>query len=364
MKKTSFTLPTENDPVFIIAEIGKNFIETEDERPQEEYLENAKELIRLAYESGADAVKFQTHEVEDEQLPVHIVAPHFKGADRHAWVTRNTKITPTSFFKELKEYAEQLGIIFFSTPMSRKAAEKLDSLGMPLWKIGSGDIHDHVLLDFVAKTGLPSIISTGMTSVEELDRTVSYLQDNKISTAVLYCVSQYPAPKEAFNLSTITRFKNRYPHATIGFSDHSHGNEVALVAVKLGARIIEKHFSRDRELWGSDHKTSLIPEEFADMVRLIRAGEYQDVDATPYLGDTKRELEGATSEFRPYFNKTLVAGHDLPKGHVITMDDIYAMRPRMAGGEFDSHQTDELIGKKLSSALKKYDAFATTHLRQ
>ena len=126
-----------DDKVFFIAEIGKNFIQTEEDRPVEEYLENAKKLVDAAVESGADAVKFQTHEVEDEQLNIDIVSPHFKGSDRYSWVTRNTKATPfEEFWKPLKTYCDNKGIIFFSTAMSRKAAEKLDKVGVPFWKVG------------------------------------------------------------------------------------------------------------------------------------------------------------------------------------------------------------------------------------
>lgn len=360
--KNNFPYPQNDDGVFIIAEIGKNFIETEDERSPEEYLKNAKELIRLAHESGADAVKFQTHEVEDEQLPIHIVAPHFKGADRHAWVTRNTKITPSSFFKELKEYAEELGIIFFSTPMSRKAAQKLNQLGMPLWKIGSGDIHDHVLLEYLSSTQLPIILSTGMTSIPELDTSVKYLKDRNVPLAILYCVSQYPAPKEAFNLSTIKLFKERYPDAVVGFSDHSIGHDVTLAAVKTGARIIEKHFSKDRDLWGSDHKTSMTPEELTELVQRIRTKSYEDIDVRPYWGEADRELEGAVSEFRPYFNKTLVAGRDINKGEVLGSEDIYAMRPLMAGGSYRSDRLHELVGKTTKDDMKKYQPFIESNI--
>ena len=139
-------------PVFILAEIGKNFIQTEEEKSIEEYLDNAKKLIKLAHKSGAEAVKFQTHNIEDEQLNINITSHHFKGIDRYNWVKRNDKSTPLEFWKELKKYCDKIGTVFFSTPMSRGAAIKLEKLDVPFWKVGSGDVLDYPMLDFIAST--------------------------------------------------------------------------------------------------------------------------------------------------------------------------------------------------------------------
>ena len=163
--------------VFVIAEIGKNFIQTQEERPVAEYLENAKALVKAAKDAGADAVKFQTHNVEDEQLNIHVVSPHFKGADRYSWLTRNTNATPLdAFWKPLKAYCDEAGITFFSTPMSRGAAKKLSEVGVPLWKVGSGDILDFVTLDYLAATGNPIILSSGMSTLEEIDKSIDFLK--------------------------------------------------------------------------------------------------------------------------------------------------------------------------------------------
>ena len=158
------------EEVFVVAEIGKGFIQTKEDQSVEQYLENAKRLVDAAVSAGVDAVKFQTHEVEDEQLPIDIVSPHFTGADRIRWLTRNTNATPLDrFWAPLKRHCEEQGMLFFSTPMSRKAAQKLEELDVPLWKVGSGDTQDYVLLDYLAATGKPIIISTGMVSLQELD---------------------------------------------------------------------------------------------------------------------------------------------------------------------------------------------------
>ena len=270
------------DDVFVIAEIGKNFIQTEKDRPVSEYLQNAKDLVDEAIETGCDAVKFQTHEVEDEVLNIDFTSPHFTGADRYSWVTRNTNATPLEgFWKPLKQYCDEKGIIFFSTAMSRKAAEKLSEVNVNLWKLGSGDVFDYLTIDHISESGKPLIISTGMVSLKELDDIVSHIVSKRIPLAVLYCISQYPAPPEYFNLATIEHFREKYPDIVIGFSDHSLGDEISLAAVKLGAKVIEKHFSLSRDLWGADHKVSMTPEEMKSMVKKIRSSAYKDIDGKP-----------------------------------------------------------------------------------
>lgn len=344
------------DEVFVIAEIGKNFIQSEDDRPVEEYLANAKALIQAAAEAGADAVKFQTHVLEDEFMPgLTVTSPHFKGSDRYAWIRRNEAATPDSFWHAVKSYADELGIVFFSTPMSRKASEKLESFGVPLWKIGSGDVQDNVTLDYIAQTGKPLIISTGMVSLAELDDVVAYIQAKNTPLVVLYCVSQYPCPPDQFNLATIELFKEKYPDVVIGFSDHSvDGHDVDLAAVKLGARVIEKHFSFSRDLWGSDHKASILPSEMRVMVDAIRSKEYERTDEQPFRGSKDRELEGANNQFRPYFNKALVAGCDIPNGAVIEKHMIFAVRPKMYVDGLSAEKFEDVVGRTTKCGLHKY----------
>lgn len=346
----------DDDHVFIIAEIGKNFIQTEEDRPIAEYLENAKKLVDAAKDAGCDAVKFQTHEVEDEVLDIDFTSPHFKARDRYSWVTRNTNATPLgAFWKPLKAHCDSRGITFFSTPMSRKAAQKLNKVGVPFWKVGSGDIFDYVLLDYLAGTRKPIIFSTGMASFAELDTVMRYLSKRKSPLVVLYCISKYPAPKEYFNLGTIEYLKEKYPQVTVGFSDHSLGHDVALAAVKLGAKVIEKHFSFSRDLWGADHKVSMTPVEMKEFVRLARAEVYNNISTSAYYGKKSKELEGAQNQFRAYFHKSLVSGKDLPKGAVITRNAIFAMRPQMLAKGLPSDKFPEVIGRRAKRALKKYE---------
>lgn len=337
--------------VFVIAEIGKNFIQTREEQTIEEYLGNAKRLVKAAKEAGADAVKFQTHNAEDEQLDVNITSPHFSGSDRYAWVTRNTEATPAAFWKELKAYCDELGIIFFATPMSRGAAEMLASVDVPFWKVGSGDILDFVLLDYLAETKKPIIISSGMSTQEELDKAVAFLKKRNADLFLMHCVSKYPCPENELYLDTIPHLAERYG-LLVGFSDHSLGHAAALASVGKGVRIIEKHFSLDRDAWGADHNVSMLPDEFAAMVKAIRSASTPE---TRDFGSGVKTLDEAESAFRPIFRKSLMAAHGIPKGSIITKKMLYAMRPQQYAVGLPSEEYENVLGKRAARDLKKYD---------
>ena len=193
-----------------------------------------------------------------------------------------------------------------------------------------------------------------MVSLLELDRVVKYLINHGVKLCILYCVSKYPCPKEEFNLSTIEYLKDRYSEVVIGFSDHSIGSEASLAAVKLGARVIEKHFSLDRNLWGSDHKVSMNPKEMKAMVKSIRAKTFESLDYSLFYGYKEKELEGANNIYRPYFEKKLVAGQDISQGTVITEQMLYSMRPAKEISGFSSNRLSEIIGKTTAKEIDKY----------
>ncbi len=340
-----------SERVLVVAEIGKNFIHSKEERPVGEYMENAKSLIRAAKEAGADAVKFQTHNVEDEQLDIPVTAPHFKGAERYAWVKRNTEAAPLEFWQEIKRYADELGIMFFSTPMSRGAAQILEKVGVPVWKIASSDILDFVLLDYIAQSGKPIIISSGMSTEEELDKSIAFLKKRAGNIILMHCVSKYPCPPSDLYLDTIAHLANKHD-LPVGFSDHSLGHEAAVAAAAKGARVIEKHFSFSRDLWGSDHKVSLTPVEFRQMVEDIH--RHEQIDSSRF-GQGVKILDKGESAFRPIFHKSLMASQYIPAGTIITKEMIYAMRPQQYAGGLPSEQYEQVLGKKALKDFKKYD---------
>jgi len=340
-----------NRPVFIIAEIGKNFIQTKEEKSVEEYLANAKKLIVAAKSAGADAVKFQTHNVEDEQLNVDITSPHFSALDRYTWVKRNTEATPLKFWQEIKKYCDEIGIIFFSTPMSRGAAKILEQVNVPAWKVGSADILDFVLLDYLAQTSKPILISSGMSTLAEIDLAIDFLKKRTGQIILLYCVSKYPCLPEDLNLKTIEFFQKRYG-LPVGFSDHSLGHDSALAAAEIGAVVIEKHFSLSRDLWGADHKVSMTPKEFKTMVEKIRKGETVNLDL---YSQESESLTDGEAVFRSIFRKSLMAGRDIKAGEKLKPEMIYAMRPQKDVLALPSEKYEEIINKKVIKDLSKYD---------
>ncbi len=351
--------------VFIVAEAGKNFIQTENDRPVAEYLANAKRLADAAKAAGADAIKFQTHEVEDEQLNIPIIAPHFKGADRYAWVTRNTRATPVAeFWKPLKEYCDQIGIVFFSTPMSRGAAKKLTEINVPMWKVGSGDILDFVLLDYLAATGKPVVISSGMSTFDEVANAINFLKKRGATVALMHALSKYPGELHEANLGTIEFYREKFPGIPIGFSENSPHTEPSLIAVALGATFVERHFGASRGLWGSDHKVSSTPGEFRAITDGIRAIAASAAERERWLthpkfaaiyGTREKVLRDDEARFRPVFRKSLMAGADIQAGTMLTPEFIYAMRPQEYAGGLPSERYEEVVGRRVRQDLKKYE---------
>lgn len=352
-----------DDRPFLVAEIGKNFIQTPDDRSVDEYIGNAVVLVDAAIDAGADAVKFQTHVVDDEQMPVSITSPHAKELDRYTWVCRNTLATPRAFWDAITGHCRMRGITFFSTPMSRGAARSLKPYDPPFWKVSSADVLDFVLLDALRRTGKPIILSTGMVSRAELRVAVDFLATARSPVGILYCVSEYPCPPEAFNLATIPELRAAYPDAVIGFSDHSLGFDAALAAAGLGAMIIEKHFSLSRDLWGPDHKVSMTPTEFIAMAEAIRAKKHEKADFRPFLGQQNREFDGATNRFRPYFHKALVAGQDIPAGTVLTGEELMALRPASMIDGLPSQLFPDVVGKTIVRDHRALDPITPSSLR-
>lgn len=358
--------------VFIIAEAGKNFIQTQEERPVLEYLKNAKALVDQAVLAGADAIKFQTHNVEDEQLNIKITSPHFKSVDRYNWLTRNTNATPVEdFWRPLKDYCNQKGIVFMSTPMSRGAAKRLSEVGVPIWKIGSGDILDFVAMDYMRTTGLPIIMSSGMSTLEEVERGFNFLRAKNKHVALMHCLSKYPGLPEEANLAVMELYREKFSGTPVGFSENSLGIEPSIFAVALGATIIEKHFTLNRDLWGSDHKVSSTPEEFKKMVQAIRLLENNPEKKAELLkspivaavkGLKEKNLKEDERVFRPLFRKTLVAGREIKAGESITAEMLYAMRPQKYALGLPSEKYEEVLGKITAKDLEKYEPINETVL--
>lgn len=281
--------------LFVIAEAGKNFIY---KNPlfgitTEECLERAKELVDKAKELDVSAIKFQTHVFEDEK--------EMRDESRFSWIQTNEELTPyDKFWKPLKEHCDTKGILFMTTPMSRLAAEKVNDL-VKVWKIGSGNVTDYKLLEYIAQTKKPVILSTGMNTLEEIDKAVEILKGND-ELALLHCVSIYPCPVNKCNLGTIDLLKERYNivKRIIGYSDHTVDSVIPAKAVEYGARIIEKHFTLNNNDWGPDHKFSMNPLEFRAVVNNLQVAM---VDHLSYGNKYEKVINQEELELRKKFVK-------------------------------------------------------------
>jgi N,N'-diacetyllegionaminate synthase len=356
--------PVENG-VFIIAEAGKNFIDSEEEKSVEEYLENAKELVDEAALAGADAIKFQTHCREDEILNIQFDSPHAKGIDRYEWVGRNERATPLeTFWKPLKEHCDKKGIVFMSTPFSRTAAEKLIEVGVKVWKIGSADILDFVCMDYLRNSGLPILISSGMSTLDEVECALNFLLEKNKRVSLMHCLSKYPGTPEEANLATMELFREKFPNVPIGFSENSLSIDTSTIAVAMGARSVERHFTLNRGLWGADQHICSEPREFKELVVRIRAMEKSPEEREKWLkkydidvvrGKKEKLLQDDEKLLRPMWRKSLMAGDDISAGTVITKEMLYAMRPFDKAGGLPSERYEDVLGKKINKNLKKYD---------
>lgn len=330
----------------IIAEIGKNFVTTEQPEPLEVLLERAKELIREAKKAGADVVKFQAHSNDEIHPEAHLTSPHFD-QDRYEWVKRNTY--PREFWEEISNYCREVDIEFLCTPMSRGAAYLVEDF-VDRWKIGSGDITDFVLLDYIRDYRKPIIISTGMSSLQEIRKAYDFIREKTEDVTILHCVSEYPCKLDDLNLLTIPFLKKQFPEAKIGFSDHSLEVITGNMAVQMGAEVIEKHFTLDRNAFGPDHKCSLLPNEFTQMVREIR--ERFPWFSREALGVETKFINEEEMKFRPIFRKGLFVGRDIKQGELIAREDIIALRPK---GDAPKSEDYELYIDKVAD--KDYEQF-------
>lgn len=327
-------------PVFIIAEAGVN---------HDGSLEKAKRLIDIAHEAGVDAVKFQTWKTE---------ALILQGTKKAAYQEENTGKQESQFdmikklelphgdFRELKAYCDKKGILFLSTPDEEESARFLNEL-VPCFKIGSGELTNIFFLKCVAKLGKPIILSTGMGTVEECRtaRDAIFSTGNK-QLVMLHCTSDYPTPFSDANLRAMetldTEMNRDAGPVLVGYSDHTEGISVPVVAAAQGAVVIEKHFTYDKNAAGPDHKASLSPDELKEMVRKIRETE-------AILGSAEKKPTRREQETKKVVRKSLVAKVLITAGETITEEKITAKRADARG--YTADRFDDVIGKRAAKNI-------------
>ena len=302
---------------------------------------NAKEMIRVAADIGVDAVKFQTHIAKAETLKSAPNPPYFKDETRFEYFER------TSFTLEqhqkLRDFAQKLGIEFISSPFSLEAVDLLEKVGVKSYKVASGEITNHPLLIHLAKTGKRIILSSGMSSWKELDEAVALLGEYKSGPLMLLqCTSEYPCPPEHAGVNVMQEMALRYD-IPVGFSDHTLGNAVAVLAICRGACLIEKHLTFHRGMYGSDARNAITPEEFAQLVEAIRTIELAEAHPVD-----KNHLVKSLSQMKQTFEKSIVSARALPKGHVLQEHDLAYKKP---GNGIPAHQFKQLRGRRLGRAV-------------
>ena len=322
-----------HQPPLVIAEIGINHGGD---------LDVAKSMVLAAHHAGCEMIKHQTHFVEDEMTDEakSIFPPN---ADRSIWhVMEECALVPEEEL-ELKNYTEALGIIYISTPFSRKAADFLNEIGVPAFKIGSGECNHLPLLRHVAQFGKPVIMSTGMQSISAIGPSVKVFEDAGIEYALLECTNLYPSPPEIVSLGGIVELRNAFPETVVGFSDHSIGPVMALASVAMGACILERHFTDTRYRKGPDISCSMDPAELKFLIDRSR-------EIHTALNNEKKRTKPEDSVYR-FARSSIVAERDLPIGHVVTKNDIWARRP--GSGEISVVHFDRLIGSTIVRALRR-----------
>ncbi len=327
---------------FIIAEVGS---------VHDGSFGNAKKLIEAAAACGVDAVKFQTHIPEAETLPDAPMPPYFESEPRFEYFRR------TGFsldqWQGLKDRCDEHDVVFLSSPFSEEAVDLLESIGVSQYKIPSGEVTNLPMLERIASLGKPVILSSGMSSWDELDRAVAVIQEQNAPLTVLQCTSEYPCPYEQVGLNVMLEMAERY-NVPVGLSDHTLTNYAVYAAVTLGAAVIEKHFTFSREMYGSDAQHSLEPNEMADLVQGVRAIEI--MMANPVEKDQVARYVG----MKQIFEKSLVAQADIPAGTVLTRELVGIKKP---GTGISAARLDEFLGKRVLHNIASGTMFSENDFR-
>lgn len=320
-------------PPLVIAEIGINHGGD---------LDVAKAMITLAAKAGVECVKHQTHFVEDEMTEEAkaIFPPNAKVS---IWDVMAQNALSANDEIALKAHAEALGLIYLSTPFSRKAADFLNEINVPAFKIGSGEADNLPLIRHIARLGKPVIMSTGMQTIETIGRSVQILRDAEIPFALLECTNLYPSPPEIVSLRGVTDLRTAFPDAVVGFSDHSIGPDMALASVALGASILERHFTDTRYREGPDISCSMDPAELRHLIDRSR-------EIHTALHNPKQRTAPEEAVYR-FARGSIVADRELGAGTVLTEADIWARRP--GSGEIAAYHFDELIGRRVNRDLSR-----------
>jgi len=325
----------EEEPCFIIAEAGVNHNGS---------VEMAKKLIDAAKAAGADAVKFQTFKAE-EIVTLQGGKADYQNRAKERTQYEMLKHLELSFdeFRELKKYCDNKGVEFISTPYDVKSVEFLNEFGVNRFKVASADIINKPLIESIAKTKKQIILSTGMATLGEIERTISLINAfGNTDIILLHCTTSYPAPYEQVNMNVLHTLRKAFGLA-VGYSDHTLGIEISVMAVSLGAKVIEKHFTLDRTMEGPDHFASLEPNELKKMVEAIRNIEKA-------FGSKRKEITDEEKKNIFFMRRSIHASEDIKEGEIIKENNIKITRP---SDGIEPWFLNNILSKKIKTYVKK-----------
>jgi N-acetylneuraminate synthase len=316
-------------PPLVIAEIGIN---------HEGDIAKAKRMIDDAAAAGCECVKFQCHVVEDEMIPNNVIPGN---ATESIWDIMQRSALTEEEESAVKEYTEKRGLIFLSTPFSRAAAMRLHAMGVAAFKIGSGECNNYPLVEHIARYGKPVILSTGMNDLESIAAAVEILARHRVPHALLHCTSIYPTPYDKVRLGALNQLRQAFPGVPIGLSDHSFSNYPCLAAVALGASVLERHFTSDKNWPGPDIPISMDPRELEALIEGSRA-------IFAAMGGTKGILPEEQPTIR-FANASVVTIRDVAPGELLTVETIWVKRP--GTGEIPAKDFVRLLGRRANRRL-------------
>ena len=312
-----------NQPTYFVAEAGLN---------HNTDIKLAKKLIDEAKGCGADAVKFQTYKAEQFLTPSSSFYKGFKGAE-----------IAFEKFGELKDYAKNIGITFFSAPFDLQSADFLNEIRVPCFKIASGDMTDIPLIRHVAKMDKPMIISTGLANMDEVEIAVNTcLDEGNKKIILLHCIAHYPTEPNETNLFAMETIRNKF-HLPVGYSDNGESLLVDIVAVSMGANIIEKHFTLDKKLPGPDHFFSIDPPGLKNLISQIQIVESMK-------GDGIKSPQSSEIPLITETRKSITASMDIQKDEILTKEKLLTKRPATG---IEPKYLDQILGKKLNRSVKQ-----------
>ncbi|WP_200763536.1 pseudaminic acid synthase [Nitrosophilus alvini] len=335
-----------DSPVYIIAEVSANHNQS---------FEIAKEMIKAAYEAGADAVKLQTY--TPDTITLKCDNEYFQIKQGTIWDGKTLyelyeeAYTPWEWQPELKKYADSIGITLFSSPFDKSAVDFLEKMNVPAYKIASFEITDIPLIEYAASKGKPMIISTGIATLCDIEEAVNACRrvgNDKI--VLLKCTSAYPAPLEDANLETIPNLSETFG-VIAGFSDHTLGITAPVAAVTLGAKVIEKHFILDKSMGGPDAAFSLDIDEFKEMVKAVR-------DTEKLLGKVDYSMSDKKRKSRE-FSRSLFVAENIREGEILTEKNIRSVRP---GYGLHPKYLKDILGKRAATDLEKGTPLKWEHI--